>query len=158
MTRISHQKFNAHHKFIGAIAGLSILITSFAAAPARAGDDDVARALAALVGIAIIGAAINDARDDRHVKPKVHTYSGVNPRPLPPRVRRNILPQKCFRVFTNNKGGRMPAFGHRCLQNSYAYANALPHRCLRNAKTNRGLRPVYGARCLRQEGYQLSRR
>ena len=49
-----------HRKFIATIAAASILITGFAAAPARANQDDLGRALAALLGVAIVGAVIHE--------------------------------------------------------------------------------------------------
>lgn len=152
-----------HRKFISAVAGLSIAITGFAAAPARA-DEDVARALAAIVGLAIIGAAIKDARDDDKArktvrkKPVVRHRQHVTPRALPKRVNRKLLPQRCFRTFSNRNGQNYAAFGHRCLSNHYTHVNSLPRQCLREAYGQRGLRTVYGARCLRNQGYQLARR
>lgn len=147
-----------HRKFISGIAGLSILLTGLAAAPARADNDDVARALAAFVGLAIIGAAINDARKDDKARPVVRHKPYVAPKPLPKRVNRKLLPQRCFRTFSDRRGGRVPAFGYRCLENHYTHARSLPRRCLREAYGQRGLRTVYSASCLRNQGYQLARR
>ncbi|MEL7133031.1 MAG: hypothetical protein AAGK77_11525, partial [Pseudomonadota bacterium] len=59
-----------HRNFIGTIAAVAIAITGFSAAPARAGDDEVAAALAALLGLAIVGAVIHDKKKD---KKKRHT-------------------------------------------------------------------------------------
>ncbi|QIE46357.1 hypothetical protein G5B38_12940 [Pseudohalocynthiibacter aestuariivivens] len=47
-------------KFISLILAASLAVTGMTAAPARADDKDIARALAAIAGIAIIGAAIHD--------------------------------------------------------------------------------------------------
>lgn len=153
-----------HRKFISVIAGVSILLTGFAAAPARADSDDVGRALAAIVGLAIVGAAIKDARDDRKAKPVVrHKQNGwqgryIEAQPLPKRVNRKLLPQRCFRTFSNRRGNAVPAFGYRCLSNNYPFINSLPRQCLREAYGQRGVRTVFGARCLRKQGYQLARR
>ncbi len=157
-----------HRKFIAAIAAASIFITGISAAPVRAGDDDVARALAAIVGLAIVGAAINEARDDRKKKAsvtrkKVHKHHQVkkphhiHPRPLPHRARRNLLPGECLYSFDTYEG---PArvFGARCLERNYRYVNSLPQSCLRRVWTDRGTRYGYGARCLRRQGYQLAHR
>jgi hypothetical protein len=57
-----------YSKFISLIVGAAMAITSFSA-PASAGDRDVARAVAAIAGIALIGAAINQSskRNDNYV-------------------------------------------------------------------------------------------
>lgn len=63
------RKIFSHRSFIALISGLAlaVAITGASAAPARA-DDDAARILAGLVGLAIIGAAIEDGhRDNRTV-------------------------------------------------------------------------------------------
>jgi hypothetical protein len=148
-----------HRTCISAVAGLSILITGLAAAaPARADSDDVARALAAIVGIAIIGAAINDARDDDRVKPVTRHKPYVAPRPLPRRINRKLLPEHCFRVLSDRRGAQVPAFGRRCLNRNYSAVSSLPRNCLRQAYGHNGLQYAYGARCLRGHGYQLARR
>lgn len=154
-----------HRKFISGVVGLSLLITAGAAAPARADSDDVGRAVAALLGLAIVGAVIADARkDDRKAKaqvvrpePIVTPRRTVTPRPLPRDVRRKLLPQQCLRNF-NVQDGVLPAFGQRCLSRNYEFSGALPGRCYREVWTDRGRRGVYTARCLRRQGYQLARR
>jgi hypothetical protein len=52
-------------KFISLIIAASIAVTGMTAAPAQAGERDLARALAAIAGIAIAGAVIHDARKDK---------------------------------------------------------------------------------------------
>ena len=60
------RKYLSHRSFIALITGLALAValTGASAAPARA-DDDAARILAGLVGLAIIGAAIEDNHHDR---------------------------------------------------------------------------------------------
>ena len=62
-----------HRKFIATVAAASILITGFAAVPAQANQQDVGRALAAVLGLAIVGAVIHDSQKDKkkvqHVQP-----------------------------------------------------------------------------------------
>ena len=151
-----------HHKFIAGIISMSILITAGTAAPARANDDDVAKALAAILGLAIVGKVIIDSRDDKRkkakqVQPRRHVDPYVHPRPRPDRVNRKLLPQQCFRSF-EVRNGYMRGFGRRCLNRHFDYAHQLPGRCYREVWTDRGRRGVYGARCLRERGYRLARR
>lgn len=144
-------------KFIGLIAAVSIAVTSIGASPARADEEDVARALAAILGVAVIAKVIKDRKDDREVsrrRPGV-----VEPRPLPRRVdrgKRKLLPQRCFRNFDSRRGVYR-GFGERCLHRHFRYANRLPESCLIRVRGNRGPRFAYEARCMRNHGYRLAR-
>ncbi len=144
-------------RFIGLIAAASIAVTAIGASPARADDHDIARALAALLGVAVIAKVIKDSKDDREVSrrhPRV-----VEPRPLPrrvDRVDRKLLPQRCFRTFDSRRGLHR-GFGQRCLYTHFRYANRLPAHCLIRVRGTRGPRHAYEARCLRHQGYRLAR-
>ncbi len=66
-------------KFISFIVAASIAVTGMTAAPARASESDLARALAAIAGAAFIGAGVQDNRKDnyraapqKHRKQKKH--------------------------------------------------------------------------------------
>jgi len=65
-------------KFIALIVAASIAVTGFTAAPAKAGDRDVARALAAIAGIAIIGVAINEHNKSQNRRSHVVTRGHNN--------------------------------------------------------------------------------
>lgn len=160
-----------HRPFIATIAALAVAITGFSAAPARAGDDDVAKALAVILGLAVVGTAINKRKDDRkarqHVpqhQPRAHPrtvqpkHNHVQPRPLPRHVNRKLLPQQCLFNLRTVRGRDIQAFGQRCLQQNYQFTNSLPQQCSRAVQTRRGTGYAYGARCLNQQGYQLARR
>ncbi|MCZ4352635.1 hypothetical protein O4H61_08920 [Roseovarius aestuarii] len=82
-------------KFISLILGASMAITSITAAPARAADKDLARALTIIAGVAIVGAAINESssRSRGHVSSRGHGnngYYGHQPR----RVQKSTHGQK----------------------------------------------------------------
>jgi len=151
-----------HHKFIAGVIALSMLITAGAAAPARADGEDVGKALAAILGLAIVGAVIADSQKDKRAK-VVEPYiepvrpGKVRPRPLPRQVNRKLLPQRCLRHF-HLRQGTMPGFGRHCLSRHFQFVHELPGRCVREVWTDRGRRGVYSARCLRHQGYQLARR
>lgn len=163
-------------KFIAAIVGAALTITAIGSAPARA-DEDLARALAAIVGIAIVGKVISDKLDDDDKKKSTVTRNRntthhstrpyynrsdnwirrVEPRPLPRRVERRLLPGECLRSF-NTRDGRYRIFGKQCLKRNYGYVKSLPRACEVKFRTGNKNRRGYGARCLRREGYQLARR
>jgi hypothetical protein len=164
--------FRMYRPLIGTIAAIAVAITGFTATPARAGDDDLAAAIAIILGLAVVGSVIKDKRDDRkarnqvYVPPRqVHTpprqiyrqKPQVQPRPRPQRVNRKLLPQQCLRSIPTRRG-QARVFGQRCLEQNYRYVNSLPANCQRQIQTNRGWRYGYGARCLNQYGYQLARR
>ena len=160
-----------HRKFIATVVATSILFTGFAAAPARANQEDVGRALAAIIGIAIVGAMIHDSKKDK--KSKVQVYKQpkkkvqkkqvqkkkkhVQARPLPRRVAQHLLPSKCLRSFETRRGTAR-IFGQRCLERNYEFTHRLPQHCERRVRTDRGSRFGFSARCLRKQGYKLARR
>jgi len=153
-----------HRQFIATVAAAAIAITGFTAAPARAGEDEVGAALAALLGLAIVGAVIKDKRDDRKARQQVHTPHHVtpaprpvHPRPVPPQVNRKLLPNQCLRTLHTDRG-RAHLFTQRCLERHYRHVNSLPDRCHRQVWTDRGWRQGWGARCLNRHGFQMARR
>ncbi|RKF13887.1 hypothetical protein D6850_11890 [Roseovarius spongiae] len=64
--------------FIALIMAASLAVTGLTAAPAQAGDKDIARALAAIAGIAIIGAAINDRNKSKRRHDPYASSRGYN--------------------------------------------------------------------------------
>lgn len=167
-----------HRKFIAAIVGAALAVTAIGSAPARA-DEDVARALAAIVGLAIVGKVISDKIDDDkdkkknrvsrgyyddrydYVRPSNRYYNDgirrVEPRPLPRRVERRLLPGDCLRSYRANDR-RYRVFEKKCLKRNYSYAKSLPSRCEVKFRSHNKKRRGYDARCLRDRGYQLARR
>ena len=157
--------------FIGTIAAIAITITGFSAVPARAGDDDLAAALAVILGLAVVGTAIKKRDDIKKARRQVHTHTPkaqpqhvkphrghIQPRPLPKRVNRKLLPQRCLFNLETLNGRTIPAFGQRCLNRNYQFTDALPDQCGRRVWTRNGTGYAYSARCLTKEGYQLARR
>ena len=139
------------------------------AAPARADDKDVARALAAILGIAVVGKIIHDKKKAKeravtrhdttptYHAPRTYHQPHVQPRPLPRHVRNNkLLPKQCFRSYDTRKG-TVRMFGRRCLENNFRHANRLPQHCKVRIKTHAGKRTGFQARCLRDAGYRLAR-
>lgn len=166
-------------KMISTVLAATLALTSFTA-PAQADDRDVARALAAIAGIAVLGAIINDRNDRKrqtqtvtrqntyvqpYAQPRTQvlpkrrverTHRNFEPRPLPRRVARKLLPGHCLRSL-HTRQGKVRMFGARCLHNNFAHANRLPQDCGIRVRTNQGPRRGYEARCLRGYGYQLAR-
>jgi hypothetical protein len=153
----------SHRKFIAAVAALSILITGFGAAQAQARDYSTERAIAALLGLAVIGSIIaNESKAERKTDPVIHKPKVIEARPLPrdlaPRAhgQRKALPAECLREVRTDRGP-VRYFAARCMNRTYDFVNRLPARCERQIRTDRGLRQGWGAKCLRGEGYVLAR-
>jgi hypothetical protein len=166
-----------HRKFIAVVLAVSISITALSARAASAGDKDLARFLAGLAGLAVIGAIIHEENKDRNTvattsrtyhqpykapsyrpayKPHHQTHSGYAPRPLPNRVSRKVLPAQCLHAF-NTRRGQVNAFGDRCLDRNYRDVRSLPQGCRVDIRTQSGRQSGYDPRCLRQKGYVISR-
>ena len=157
-----------HRRFIAVVLAASVAVTGFTAAPARA-DEDFGKILAGLAAIAIIGAAIENSRDDNvHVvtrqKVRVKPYKGHNhaqphnhdgPRNLPPRVARYDLPGKCVQTFRAHNGTRV--LGLNCLKNNYRHVGSLPKACRLSVDKGRKQRVGYETLCLRERGYRITR-
>lgn len=166
-----------YRKFIATIAAASIALTALGALPAAAGDRETARAIAAILGLAVVGKIIHDRKDRKkkarapkpapdqpvyripeYKKPGYQPprYTQPRPRPLPDRVNRKLLPQQCLRSF-KTRHGHVRMFPDRCLHRNYGFVNLLPQQCRYTFDTRKGNRRGYEARCLRDRGFRLAR-
>ena len=145
-----------HRKFIAIVIAATVAVTTLAAsaAPARAGGDDLAKILAGVAAVAIIGKVVKDQRDEKREVSRRRPH--VEPRPLPRRVQRRSLPRRCFRAVETRYGtARM--FGKRCLQRHYRHVDSLPRACAQRIWTPNGVRRGFEPSCLRQHGYRMAR-
>lgn len=121
-------------------------------APARAGnDEDIARFLAGVATLFVIGKAIEMHQDDAHdrKKKKKKKKRRKNGDSSKPHLKR-ILPGQCLK----NRGGyRMMAAG--CLKRNYGNTDHLPRACYTRIFTQDGPRKGYEPRCLRERGYLI---
>ncbi|ATF19881.1 hypothetical protein [Phaeobacter gallaeciensis] len=144
-----------HRKFITLIVAAAIAVTGFSTAPARA-DEDVAKVLAGLAVLGIIGAIVKNNRDDDRQQ-VTRPHRPHRPKPLPPRVARYDLPAQCVRYFPRYSQSRT-LMGRGCLRKQYGFEHKLPRACqvtFWNGKRNRvGYRPD----CLKNRGYRITRR
>lgn len=137
--------------------------TSFTLAVPAHADNDAAKVVAGLIGVAILGAVISDiADDDRHVTVVTPPRSGghvVKPRPLPQQVLRYTLPKECVKG-TGHSHGSNALLGKGCLTRNYAFAEKLPNSCeVRYWNQKRSdVRKGYALNCLERHGYRVSKR
>lgn len=169
-------------KFIATILAASLAITTVAAAPARADNDDLARFLVGTTALFIIGSALSDnnrqgaqTRNNNptppsrghtphqpHSQPYGQPYTQPhNPRNTQPtswpRQDTAELPRGCM-IGANTSQGYTRVFGARCLNTHYAQANRIPRACRTEIWDQDGRRPGYTARCLRDHGFRTNRR
>ncbi|MEM9968217.1 MAG: hypothetical protein AAF755_08975 [Pseudomonadota bacterium] len=153
--------FRKHITFLTVI---SLSLGSLAAVPATAGERETARALTAILGVAVIGSILHDRHksEDRH-KAVNNAQGYQKPHHKHPEthilqrhIDRKLLPQRCFRSYSSHYG-KVRMFGQRCLKRNYRFADHLPRRCLYLFDTQRGDRRGYDARCLHARGYRLAR-
>jgi Ni/Co efflux regulator RcnB len=163
-----------HRKFITLIVASAMAVTGLSAAPARADVEDAAKVIVGVAALAILGAAIADAKDDkdrvtrnrghlrhddrhrgnRHKWDNRHR-GNKHARPLPKRVQRKLLPGVCRIDVRARNGQRLSGFGRRCLKRNYGYANSLPRACESRVRGRHGhLRTMYRGRCLHRHGYR----
>ncbi|MBL4766615.1 MAG: hypothetical protein JKY94_02730 [Rhodobacteraceae bacterium] len=156
-----------HRKFITLIIVVAIAVTGFSA-PARAGNNDVAKALAGLAVLAIIGATIHKRNQKKAVissrssEPvyrgqKHRRHGNVDPRPMPQQVARTILPRSCLRRFDLGHGEKTKVLARRCMFNTYEHTQNLPRACAERIWSPKGVRRGFNVRCLKQNGYRISR-
>ena len=161
-------------------AALAAVGIAFTPAPASADGEDIAKIIAGLAVAGIIAKAIDDRNDrgsaikshgdvlrydDRYtdrrrvIDGKVYRYHRDDRRgPKAGRgYKKHALPDRCLLWVETSRGKRL-AYGQRCLNRHYKFANKLPERCETVIRTNRGFRPVFGARCLRRDGWRVAGR
>lgn len=158
-------------RFITAILAAGALIATVSAAPARAGSDELKRAVGAAATLYLLGQAVESGRvevnhrqhgyqrqwndhgkqrgNGRHKGWGNHKNQGKKKwRPAP-------LPRHCLRKV----GGRHKSWyglSSHCLNRNYK--SALPRACRTRAWYKGKVRPVYGIGCLQGRGYHLARR
>ncbi|AEI96181.1 hypothetical protein [Roseobacter litoralis] len=161
-------------RFIATVVSAAIAVAVIGNTPARA-NEDLTRTLAAIVGIAVVGAVIKNKLDDDKKEKRAkrasknrsevihsntwhqdHAIQRATPYRAPNRANRWLLPGECLRSFSTDDG-RYRVFGKKCLERNYGATRQLPDACKVKFRTNNKKRSGYGARCLRRAGYQLAR-
>ena len=173
-------KKKATTKIMAGALAASIALTSFGATPAMAKPNDGVRILQGLAALYIISRVIDNNSNDtpQAVQPRVSRRHGVEEpryrdeprrrfeprhrveprhrREVQPRYRAGRLPQSCLRKF-RTRNGVVRGFPSRCISNNAPYLD-LPRECKTRVSTDRGMRKIYRARCLRQYGYKVAGR
>lgn len=152
---------------ITAFLSVGIAMSPISATPARAGNDDLARALAALALLGIAGAATAGDRDSRVTIGRQRHSSVQQYRPLLRKYRPSArhrrahavraLPARCLR-HVRTRRGVWPVFGARCLSRTNVATARLPRRCIERIRFRGRDHAVFDARCLSHSGWAVARR
>lgn len=145
-----------YRKFIATVTAASIALTALGALPARAGEHDAARAIAAILGIAVVGKIIHDRNNRRkeaaHDSPdKVYrTPEYKQPVHKKPVHRQPEYKKPAYQPprYSQPKPRPLPDRVNRKL---------LPQQCLRSFETHRGKVRMFGNRCLKRN-YKFANR
>ena len=166
-----------------AAAALAAAGIAFAPAPAAADADDIAKIIAGIAVAGIIAKAIDDRKDRKRAArastsndfPRFGSIEDRNRRVIDGRIRpyhrdddrhgpkfgrgykRQALPEQCLLTVETARGDRL-AYGARCLDRRFKFADKLPRACETAVRTPRGFRNVYGARCLARDGWRVAGR
>ena len=160
-------------KFIASVLAASLALTSFSAAPAKAGNDDLMRFLAGATTLVILGNALDgsyrDSGSSRTVqngRDRSYDYDrGRN-------VRNNDRNRQGYRAHSNRENrlppgcltrartshGKQQVFGKACLREHYAHTSNLPRACRVQPTGHNAPRRAYSAGCLFDRGYYAARR
>lgn len=171
---------------IASIAAAAFAAAGIALAPApasAANGDDIAKIVAGIAVAGIIAKAIDNRNDRKRASssvsanqfPRLGSIDDHDRRVIDGRIRpyneddfrhgpkagrgykQQALPEQCLLTVETGRGDRL-AYGARCLDRRYRFADKLPQACETVVRTPRGFREVYGARCLARDGWRVAGR
>ncbi|UWP98349.1 hypothetical protein [Aliiroseovarius crassostreae] len=160
MTRIALPSVNRFLMMPLLVAALSLNPVSLAPsfAGSRDNNDEIGALIAALLGLAVVGAVISNDNNDNRRRPSVdHDRYDDRYRRDP----KYTLPRQCLRNF-KTQFGKKRYWGRNCLKKRYNHVRSLPRACRDTVvvKNKNGVwvsRKVYQPRCLREAGYRKRR-
>lgn len=155
-----------YRQFIALVLSAALAVTGMTAQPAHAGNDDVAKWIAGLAVLGIIGAAIADDRkkssrqtyQQNNVQKFKHTPKKYKHKSKKHRRNHMALPARC-RVTERMQGKEVRGFRRGCLKRHDVDVRNLPRHCalkVRDRQTG-NRRVIYTSRCMRQQGYSVAR-
>lgn len=148
-------------RFISTLAATAVALTTFTAMPVYAGDERAARAIATILGLAIVGKIIHDERksDKKKKRARREYRDAYNPEP-PRHTKRNV--HRHGALSHSHRDGR---FSH---DHGYSQPEPrplprrvdrkqLPQNCFRSFETRNGPAHMFARRCL-ERNYKFAHR
>lgn len=135
-----------------AAAATALGLLASTAVPARADNDDLAKALAAL---AIVGIIANEAKKSRE-RERARAQQHYNPYPhyKPQPSRHPRVPSVCAIEISGNSG-TATVYGESCLREQ-GFNFRLPEYCARTARIYGRNDRIYSDQCLRDAGFRVA--
>lgn len=135
-----------------AAAATALGLLASTAIPARADNDDLAKALAAL---AIVGIIVNESKKSRE-RDRARAQQHYNPPPQhhPQPTRQPRVPSVCAIEISGNSGTAI-VYGERCLRDE-GFNFRLPQYCARTARIYGQSDRIYSDQCLRDAGFRVA--
>jgi hypothetical protein len=133
-----------HRKFIALILAAAVAVTSLSAAPAYAADKDLKRFILGVAALGIAAAAIENNRRGDDGRRNGHVS------------RQDIYHPPVVHAPQRGHGSHGGHVAPRPLPDR-ARAAVLPSKCLLQVSDRRGIRNVYGARCLERSNVSVAR-
>lgn len=127
---------------LGLLAGSAI--------PARADNDDLAKALAALAIVGIIASQVNKNRNRAQAQQPLDPY----PHHRPQNSRHPRVPSVCAIEISGNSG-TATVYGESCLRDE-GFTYRLPQHCARTARIYGRNDRIYSDQCLRDAGFRVA--
>ncbi|GEM_PF-3212286 len=155
--------------FIALTLTAALVVTGFTT-PAKAGNDDLTKALIGLAVIAGVAITIDNRNDRRrdvdgdrvhsrgqgHGHAYGHRHGRGHDRVTRPDRSLTVLPRRCLKRFDTERRTAY-GFGARCLRRTVGHISA-PERCERRGVNPRGRwTTFYPERCMVRQGYRISR-
>ncbi|MGB8813555.1 MAG: hypothetical protein WCC57_10245 [Paracoccaceae bacterium] len=159
MTRVNGtEKGTLAKRFVMTLAATAVAFGAMTAGatPARANDasDDLAKLLAGIAAVVIIGKAIQDNRRHDDVAPPTPNPPVDWPRPHDKRGK--WLPQVCAFEVDGLRHDRI-VYSGRCLRHE-GFDAPLPRECARKVRIHGDNDRFFSARCLEDAGFRTGRR
>jgi hypothetical protein len=139
-------------KFTAALVALSLGVSGLSAAPARADDADVARAIGGLLTLFVIGKAIENGSS----KSKITT--SVSNKPQRNQVSAFDIPNACVVSIRDKRSRLQTVVLEDCIKRERRSAAALPRACETSVKVkhNNTRSDAYDVGCLNNFGYRVA--
>lgn len=135
-------------RFVALVAAIAVAMGLLATAtPARADNDDLAKALAAL---AIVGIIAHSAQKNRSRQDQYPSYP-----PEPQQVKKPRVPAVCGIEIAGQRT-RATVYGERCMREQ-GFDWRLPQHCARPARIYGQNDRIYTEQCLRDAGFKIGR-
>lgn len=140
-----------------AAAATALAAMTAAAVPARAGSDDIAKILAGVAAIAIIGTAINNNKAKAAPPPQPHPYPYPQPGHGQGRPHQApLLPSVCTITISGYGVPTTSLYSERCLVQQ-SFQHRLPKSCASPVQFGDRKDRLYRADCLVEAGFRTGR-